>query len=241
MHIQGGWLVIDALNAAAGGMAMDVSRMSTIAQNLSNTATPGYKRALPSTLPFLLEGSSAEAVAASTADLRHASLRPTGAALDLAIDGDGFFEVQTEAGTAYTRRGDFRLDAAGRLVTHAGHVVQGQGGPLVLGTAAPTIDRAGRLFDGDKPLGQLKLVTFADPRSVLSRGEDGLFTTEQAATVQPEGEARLRQGHLEASNVNTAAEMVRLMETVRHFEASQKVVQGVDEMTERALRKLGEF
>jgi flagellar basal body rod protein FlgG len=232
--------VIDALNAAAGGMAMDVSRMSTIAQNLSNTATPGYKRAVPSGVPFLLEGSSVEAVAASTADLRHASLRPTGEALDLAIDGDGFFEVQTEAGTAYTRRGDFRLDAAGRLVTHAGHVVQGQGGPLVLGTTTPTIDRSGRLFDGDKPLGQLKLVTFADPRA-LARGEEGLFTSEQAATVQPEGEARLRQGHLEASNVNTAAEMVRLMETVRHFEASQKVVQGVDEMTERALRKLGEF
>jgi flagellar basal body rod protein FlgG len=232
--------VIDALNAAAGGMAMDVSRMSTIAQNLSNTATPGYKRAVPGGVPFLLEGSSVEAVAASTADLRHASLRPTGEALDLAIDGDGFFEVQTEAGTAYTRRGDFRLDAAGRLVTHAGHVVQGQGGPLVLGTTTPTIDRSGRLFDGDKLLGQLKLVTFADPRA-LARGEEGLFTTEQPTTVQPEGEARLRQGHLEASNVNTAAEMVRLMETVRHFEASQKVVQGVDEMTERALRKLGEF
>ena len=179
-------------------------------------------------------------MAASSADLRHAGLRPTGEALDLAIDGDGFFEVQTEAGPAYTRRGDFRLDAAGRLVTHAGDVVQGQGGPLVLGTTTPTIDRSGRLFDGDKPLGQLKLVTFADPRT-LARSEDGLSTTNQPATVQPEGEARLRQGHLEASNVNTAAEMVRLMETVRHFEASQKVVQGVDEMTERALRKLGEF
>lgn len=231
--------MIDALSAAAGGMAADVSRLGTIAQNLSNTATPGYKRAVPTARPFLLEGSE-PAVETSGADLRHASLRPTGEALDLAIDGDGFFEVQTEAGLAYTRRGDFRLDAAGRLVTHAGHVVLGQGGPLVLDTASPTIDRSGRLFDGDKPLGQLKVVAFADARA-LSRSADGLFTTSQAPTVQPESEARLRQGHLEASNVSPAAEMVRLMETVRHFEASQKVIQGIDEMTERALRKLGEF
>jgi len=232
--------VIDALTSAASGMAQDVSRLTTIGQNLANAATPGYKRAMETGAAFSLLGQGLATASHTVTDLRHASLQSTSAPLDVAIDGEGFFEVQTEAGAAYTRRGDFRLDASGRLVTQAGHVVQGVGGSLTLATSSPTIDRAGRVYDGDKLLGQLKIVDFADARQ-LTRQEDGLFVTSQSPVVQAEGATRLRQGQLEGSNVSTAAEMVRLIETVRHFEATQKVIQGVDEMSERALRKLGEF
>jgi flagellar basal-body rod protein FlgF len=240
---MGGIEVIDALSAAAGSMADDVSRLSTISQNLANATTVGYKREIPPSSPFvraLSEAAGADAGTASTSivDHRAGTLRFTGNALDLALEGDAFFEIETEHGAAYTRRGDFGVDAGGRLVTQSGDVVQGTGGALQLSTASPRIDREGRVFDADKLVGQLKIVQFADPR-LLVRQSGGAFRSEQAPAVA-DG-AKLRQGHLEASNVNTAAEMVKLIETMRHFEATQKVVQGVDEMMERSLRKLGEF
>ncbi|HWH82077.1 MAG TPA: flagellar hook-basal body protein [Burkholderiaceae bacterium] len=237
--------MIDALTAAAGSMANDIARLSTISQNLMNASTPAYKREMLVGQPFqrAMERAGLEdgVAAPSTAiDLRLGTLRFTGNPLDLALDGDGFFEVQTENGTAYTRQGDFRVDANGQLVTQAGQVVQGLGGALQLPNANPTVDRDGRVLDGDKLLGQLKVVRFTNP-SQMTRIGGGLFQTAEAPTVPADGTVRLRQSHLEASNVNTASEMVKLVETMRHFEATQKVVQGVDEMMERALRKLGEF
>jgi flagellar basal-body rod protein FlgF len=236
--------MIDALTAASGSMAQDIARLSTISQNLTNTTTPAYKREVP--FEQALQRAGAEeayglpAAQASAVDQRHGTLRFTGNPLDLALDGDGFFEVQTESGMAYTRRGDFRVDANGRLVTQGGQLVQGLGGPLQLSTAAPTIERDGRILDGEKLIGQLKLVSFGHPEQ-LTRTGGGLFQAAEAPTVLSDGATKVRQSHLEASNVNVASEMVKLVETMRHFEATQKVVQGVDEMMERALRKLGEF
>lgn len=237
--------MIDALNAAAGSMADDVSRLSTISQNLANATTVGYKREIAHSAAFeraLNQAAGFDVTMASahaaTVDHRAGTLRLTGNALDLALEGDGLFEIETEHGAAYTRRGDFAIDAGGRLVTQAGHAVQGTGGALQLSSASPRIDREGRIFEADKLVGQLKVVQFANPGELV-RVSGGAFRAEQAP-VAATG-ARLRQGHLEASNVNTASEMVKLIETMRHFEATQKVVQGVDEMMERSLRKLGEF
>lgn len=227
--------MIDALTAAAASMSNDLARMTSLGHNLANASTPGYKR-------HLAAGADPFMQALQAADHKHGTLRPTGAALDVAIGGDGFFEVRTEAGLAYTRRGDFRIDATGQLVTHAGHQVMGTAGPLVLRSASPVIGKDGRVVDGEQEVGQLKIVHFAKPQQLTRAGDGGLFTATEAATATQEHQApKLYQGHLEASNVNTASEMVKLIETVRHFEAMQKVVHSSDEMTERALRKLGEF
>lgn len=180
--------------------------------------------------------------AAQEIDHKKGALRVTDAALDVAIEGDGFFELRMPSGPAYTRRGDFRVDASGQLVTQGGHVVMGTGGPLIMRSGSPVIGKDGRVLDDGQEIGQLKIVSFADPRSLLVAEEGGVFTAPEAALASsPDRSPKVLQGHLEASNVNTAAEMVRLIETVRHFESVQKVVQGFDEMRERALRKLGEF
>ena len=242
--------MIDALTTAAASMSNDLSRMTSIGHNLANASTPGYKRHVAAGAEPFVQALEDQARAAGAApagngmavDHKHGTLRPTGAALDVAIGGDGFFEVRTDAGVAYTRRGDFRIDATGQLVTHAGHQVMGTAGPLVLRSAAPVIGKDGRILEGEHEVGRLKVVHFAKPQQLARTGDGGLFTAPETAAETPEQQPpKLYQGHLEASNVNTASEMIKMIETVRHFEAMQKVVHGSDEMTERALRKLGEF
>ena len=103
----------------------------------------------------------------------------------------------------------------------------------------PRIDRRGRVLDGETLVGQLRIVRFEDPQSLVKLGA-GLFGA-GAQTAQPLADAGVRQGYLEASNVVAANEMVRLIETMRHFESNQKVIQGYDEVLERAIRTLGEF
>lgn len=236
--------MIESLKAAAASLAGDMNRMTSISQNLVNGTTAGYKRELPMSALFeremagMADGSAA--ASPSVTDHRLGTLRPTGNPLDLAIDGEGFFELRSQGRALYTRRGDFRLDAGGRLVSQAGEAVQGLGGAIQMPGANARIDRDGRVFDGDKQVGQVKVVRFAEPQR-LTRISGSLFDAGEAAASANDGAGHLRQGHLEASNVNNAAEMVKLVETVRHFEATQKIIQGIDEMTERALRKLGEF
>ena len=106
-------------------------------------------------------------------------------------------------------------------------------------SAAPRIDAAGRVFDGQTPLGSLRIVRFEQPQALARLG--GGLDAAEAQAAQPVAEPRLRQGFVEASNVVAANEMVRLIETMRHFESNQKVIQGYDEMLERAIRTLGEF
>ena len=237
--------MIDALDAAAASLANDLARMSTIGHNLANATTPGYKRQMGG---VSFDASLGEQVALAqersraAVDQQQGALRVTDAPLDLAIDGDGFFELRTPSGVAYTRRGDFRVDANGQLATQGGHLVMGTGGPLLLKSAAPVITKDGKVLDDGQEIGQLKLVSFADVRTLTPLEGGAVFAApESAQSLTPERAPRVLQGHLEASNVNTAAEMVKLIETVRHFESLQKVVQGFDEMRERALRKLGEF
>jgi flagellar basal body rod protein FlgG len=233
--------MIDPLSIAAEALAADVARLASISQNLVNAATPGYRREVSFATAMQRSDGGWTAVPSSTVDQRVGTLRATGEQHDLAIDGEGFFELLTPGGATYTRRGDFHVDEQGRLVTAQGYQLQGLGGPLqVVDGGAIAIDREGVVMQGEQRLGQVKVVAF-DRADRLSRVPGGLFQAAEMPQEASGGSYRIRQGYLEASNVDTAAEMVRLMETMRHFEATQKLVQGVDDMTERALRKLGEF
>lgn len=235
----------EGLTIAAIGMKSDMQRLETISQNLVNATTPGFKRGLAVGTSFsaLVMGNglfSAPVPANATLpDLKPATLRFTGNALDVAIENAGFFEVRHEGQTFYTRQGNFAIDATGRLVTQGGHAVSGSSGDILLTTPKPAIDAHGNIVENGKSVAQLKLVRFSNP-SLLQRGGDGLYL-QGGAAIESEGASRLRQSHLEVSNVNTAAEMVRLIDTMRHFEAGQKVIQMIDAMNERAISKLGEF
>src|SRR4051812_41269914 len=148
-----------------------MARLDQIAANLANAQTPAFKRAVTAATSFAqqVDAGSAAAVPGSVhIDARPGPLRSTGRSLDVAIAGPGWFELATDTGLAYTRQGDFRVDAQGRLVTPQGHAVMGTTGEIRLEHGEPVIDSQGRVFDArpgasvsrkpEDAVAQLKLV-----------------------------------------------------------------------------------
>jgi flagellar basal body rod protein FlgG len=165
-------------------------------------------------------------------------LTHTGNPLDLALEGDAYFVIDSGLQEAYTRQGTFRLDADGQLVTANGEKVVTTEGDVRLTSPAPAIDAQGNIRDNGTVVGQLKLVTISNPQSLLESG-NGRYTATDSTVAQPAETARVRQGYTEAANVVTMNEMIKMIETVRHFEASQKMLQGYDAMLDRAITDLG--
>lgn len=242
----------DAISVAARVMADDLYRLNVTSQNLANAGTAGYKREVVLARPFvelLRAGLPVQGAArlvpvslpslGSVVDARPGPLTRTGNPFDVALEGEGFFELAGESGPLYTRQGSFRLDAQGRLVTPAGLPVMSLGGELTLAGTHPEVDPQGRIHDNGRFAGQLKIVTFAAPRELEPLG-GGLYRAQQAAQPGvPSG--GVRQGFLESSNVAALPEMVRMIELTRRFEAAQRIVQGYDGMLGGAIRTLGEF
>lgn len=246
-----------ALSVVEASMTNDVRQLNLISHNLANVSTAGFKRSLAVTEPFGpylvsasggLDRGTIGALMVPQGRLMVQAMDPqpgvftyTGNPLDIAIEGDGFFEVSSPQGTVYTRNGALRLDGNGRLVTAKGLVVQGVNGEIRLTGSSPSIDRQGRIWEGDQAIGQLRLVKFANPQTLTALGEGRYQGTDSGASEVAEAEVRLRQGYIEASNVNMMDEMVRLISTMRHFEFNQKVLKGYDEMLETVIRTIGEF
>jgi flagellar basal-body rod protein FlgF len=241
----------DAVSAATAAMLADGERLRYISQNIANVSTAGYRAEQPlwtgaGSFESLLVGDLASELQASTAllrDRRPGPMSQTGRGLDLAIEGDGYFEVATAAGPRYTRRGDFHLDASGRLVTAAGASVQGSGGDIILPGTDFTIDASGRIHKDDTVLGQIALVAFDDDRALVHEA-DGLYRGDaeqlRADFVNP-AITHLRQGFLEMSNVQPMDETVRMIETVRHFGLSAQALRAYDQMLGTAISEMGNF
>jgi flagellar basal-body rod protein FlgG len=237
----------EILAIAADSMTLDSARLQSIAHNLANVTTTGFKRLVVSRTPFVVAFDDAlSAVPVSPAeerlstDFKAGAMRKTESPLDLAIEGDGFFEVRTPQGTRYTRAGAMQLDRNGALVTQAGYEVSGAQGKILLSSANPVIDKLGRIFEKDKQVDQIKIVQFSDKRPPEYLGE-GLYSASGSSIATDQGLPSLRQGFLEASNVSSTGEMIKIIETMRHFESMQKVVQGFDDLSDTTLRRLGEF
>lgn len=238
---------MDVMAIAGNGMQQDLLRMETISQNLANVLTPGYKKQVVAGPSFAQQvaGGLAGATPGQSAppsltiDASAGTVRYTGLALDVAMVGGEFFEVAGPDGPAYTRQGSFHTDVRGQLVTAQGMPVMGLNGEIVV-TGPFVIDANGDVKQDERVVGRLKMVSFANPGALEPAG-GGLYR-QGAATLAEQGIApAVRIGYQENSNVSSPQEMVRLTETVRHFEALQKIMQGYDETLEKTIRKLGEF
>lgn len=234
--------MIDAIQAAQIAMLQDQSRLETINQNISNMQTPGYKRQLLDAIGFE-EHLRAEPAAVSQG--MHSSPILTQGTLvqsqndkDLAIAGEGFFTVQTAEGVFYTRRGDLHVNERGELCSATGGLILGKAGALRVDDNAFTIDSQGTVYIENRKVDQLNLVQFNHTQALKYRGQ-GLFETSDPPSPITSS-TRVLQGYLEQSNVKSVDEMLEMVKTSRHFEASQRVMQIADHLLSTAINQLGE-
>ncbi len=228
--------------------------MDVIANNIANVSTPGFKRDSAKFEEYVAMMRPAEGQkgmqavsfvkdAGVTRDTGQGNIEQTGAPLDLAISGKGYFAVQTPAGIRYTRDGHFSLDGNGNLVTSQGYQVQGDGGAI---TIAPTDGDINIAPDGmissvvrgvGNQLGKIKVVNFADD-SLLTRQGSNLYSTGQ--TPNTPATVNIRQGALEASNVQPVIEISKMLEVQRAYEATANLSKSEEDMMSQAIQRLGQ-
>ena len=227
------------------GAKATMQRQDTLANNLANVSTTGFRAELQAfrAVPVQGSGASTRVYALETTTGYDASPGPvtgTGRNLDVAVKGNSWLSVQALDGTeAYTRGGALELSNDGTLTTRSGLPVLGDGGPLqVPANAVVSIGADGSVSakgaDGrSTAVGKLKLVT---PGSALTRGEDGLFRA-AGGDLSADDTARVQDGALEGSNVSPVETMVAMISAARQFEAQMKMLQTA-EANEKAAAQL---
>ncbi len=254
--------MIKAMRTAASGMAAQQMNVDNIANNLANVNTTGFKKSKIEFQDVLYQnyrraGTATAAGAQTPSDLAvgygtrpsatvrqftSGDLQQTGAPLDIAIEGDGFFQVRRpDGGTAYTRDGSFKLSSDGRVVTSDGYFmipelsIPDDATSVAIGNDG-TIEVL--LFGQDSPtqIGQFELARFMNPAGLSAIGRNLLVSTSASGdpiTDQPglSGIGQVTQGALEGSNVNVVDEMVNMIVAQRAYEMNSKAIQTADDMS----------
>jgi flagellar basal body rod protein FlgG len=228
-------MAYDIINVA-GAMNRKVIQMDHTANNLANASTPGFKAEHLRALRALW--ADGEMPAETIADFTRGATEMTGNPLDLDIEGDGFFVVQTNEGLAFTRRGDFRIDRENRLVTQDALPVMGDGGPITLGPGRIHVGRDGSVMVDGSVAGKLRIVDFTN-RAALIRTGKGLYRNSGAVGMKQASGANISSGYIERSNVNIVREMIDLIEVNRSFEYYQKIIHALTEMDKISVSRVG--
>lgn len=222
-----------------------LKNLNVIANNLANMSTEGFRResvAFTEVLKRLdVQGGSVSQANASArfTDFSQAELHETGGSFDFAIEGNGFFLVDSPNGLALTRNGSFSRSLEGELVTSDGNRVLGEGeAPLFFPADAEQIEVAadGTISADGQPVGQIALVT-AEDLSTLTREGSGLFAA--ADGFVPAENASLFHGYVEKSNVDPVLEITRMIEVQRSYEMGQSFLSTEDERMRQVIRVMG--
>lgn len=252
-----------SLKTAASGMDAQQRKLDVTANNIANVSTTGFKasraefqellyteeraagNANEGGAPTAIEVGSGVRTAATQKNFTQGTLEATGNPLDIAIEGQGFFQVMRENGVvAYTRAGAFKVDSNGQIVTADGHRMQPDIS-LPEDTSSITVQRDGRIMItvGDSPssieAGRIELANFANPAGLRSLGRN-LFEANDASGLPQIGQpgqstnGTLSQGYLEGSNVQVTEEMISMIVAQRAYEINSKVIRTVDEMLRTA-------
>lgn len=244
--------MLRGLYISASGMIVDELRHEVVSNNLANANTTGYKKDLvigqtfPEVLMSCLYKDQAKIIGQTglgvgVADIpikmTPGMIENTNNALDLALNGDGFFVLETAQGRRITRQGDFQLDREGYLVNFDGDFLLGEGGAIRLDPQGEKVRvlSDGGIFQGDEFVDRLVLVNY-DP-SVIAKEGSGRFTVSQDAEML-DIEAEIIQGALERSNVNIIEEMVEMISLMRAYESAQKLVHAQNETLGKLINEM---
>jgi len=224
--------------------------LDIVANNIANANTTGFKaeelmvrteparpaRTLGGTNPvkFVLDDGV-------TRDFSQGAMTKTGGDFDLAIEGQGFFKVQTAGGERYTRDGRFTTNPEGKLVTQGGAPVLDEGGGEILidpKLGAVSIGKDGLVSQGQVRVGKIGVVSTQD-LSALRKDGDNLYRNVANVTLQPAPSAVVHQGMLESSNVQSVVQITKLIEVQRAYESMAKMMDNTAELTRSAVERLG--
>jgi flagellar basal-body rod protein FlgF len=235
--------------------------LDVVSNNVANLNTTGYKGDSAQFSEFLMPVAQAQRQFAAPDrrlsfvqdratwhDFSQGTFQHTGAPLDVAIDGEGFFVVETRRGERFTRNGALQLNNAGELVTTAGDRVLGESGPIVFQTTDRDIVihpdgtikvREGLSATSDATRGKLRVVNFASTGALRKDGSS-LFTVQGNARPQVDQKSRVMQGTIEKSNVRGVVEMARLIQVTRNYTEVANMIQQQSDLRRNSIQQLAE-
>ena len=257
----------ESIYIAASAGIKQARKMEMIAQNLANVNNTGYKKdalVFKEMMPPFPPDSGLDAgknillspdksnknvsyvgITDQYTEFSTGGIKKTGEVLDLALDGEGFFKVQTPDGPRYTRNGNFRLNTAKQLVNQNGNqVLDRNDTPVVIDAPGKiSIDGEGSISVGNglanTTITNIKLVNFEN-KKLLEKSGDGLYRNKGLPEEEFEAlDIKTRQGFLESSNVTSVEEMTEMVGTLRIFESYQKIIQSIDSMNDQSVNTIG--
>lgn len=253
--------MLRGLYTAYTGMMNEQYRMDIMSNNLANADTTGFKKEgstsqaysevmavkikdvseNPNTPKRLGNMSLGVKIGETYTDFSQGSLRDTGNTYDIAIGGDGFFNIEFtnksgETSTKYTRDGGFTLTKDGYLVTKDGDYVLGENGRIQLSTTAgnTVFDESGNIYQDDRLVASLKLTEFEDTNYLTHYGET-MWDAKEGAVAKDADDAKIYQGYLEMSNASVVKEMVNMITISRQYESNQKMLTTFDDTLEKSM------
>ena len=235
--------MLKGVDRLAADMTARITRQDMLAENLANASTPGFKtQRLFMTLLRESVRSGGEVTNEKAygiyTDFSQGPVDVTNRPLDFAIQGEGFFAVETSTGERYTRAGNFTLDEEGTLTTNRGDVVVGSSGPITIEGGDFMVSAEGKVIVGGAEIGAIKIVTFNNPRDLVRRGnyyEAGGQGPAESEMI----ETRVLQGALERANVSPIDEMVNMIAIHRGFETAQTTIKLQDETSRKLIERAG--
>ena len=223
--------------------------MDVIANNIANASTPAFKREAVQFQEYVEQVAPAEGQTGPQSlsfvqdkgvvrDLSQGKMERTNAPLDFAVNGKGYFVVQTANGERYTRNGHFALDGQGKLVTSEGDEVQGEGGGITIAPDDGDIHVAedGTISGAHGQLGKLRLVGF-DNETALKKEGASLYSS--AESSKPIENPKIEQNTIETSNVQPVIEISHMLEVMRAYQATANLTQSQEDLARQAIDKLG--
>jgi len=236
---------MNALCALGTRALIQSARMDILSNNLANTDTTGFKADYLS-LNLIQKGEEAAQVSQGDpgpivrqyTDFSAGEFRKTDSPLDFALEGEGFFAVETPSGVQYTRKGNFAANSAGALVTQEGWPVLGDGGPIQIEGENLQADREGNLFQGEEQAARLRIVEIPD-KDKLEKAGDTMFRLKEGGAAIDAEATYVAQGYLEGSNVTVIRAMTEMIETLRGYEAYQKMMQTIDDAASKSVNEVG--
>lgn len=247
----------ESIHEALEGALVQELRLSILSNNISNINTVGFKEDLlfrietaneeqeqivledvPEGIPELSHG---DLPVGTFSNFDQGRLLHTGNKLDLALEGNGFFCVETATGVQYTRKGNLAIDTKGILITQEGFQVIGKGGRIELNTQDFEVDGEGNIIvDGDT-VDTIKIVDFDKPAGLQKMGATRFAIADPLTNeIKAEGFS-VHQGFVESSNVDAVNAITEMIDVLRGYEAYQKVIQSLNDITLQAINEVGQL